>query len=196
MDPPQADHNQTIPSPAYFSHQRCSGKAEAATGECGCPACAQSCSWEVPSSCAYAVLLLAFLVQLRNVSSPQKNHPEEHLHHFPVLCITLLVALANQNTLFYLKPHYFPSEIQDTQLPPVFTSKPLLKQTEGAAIYLAHKHTLLYTQQESKLQRCSANEEIQTMMLFAAICRQNNPNRSELDPPLLHMRAPTNSYNF
>lgn len=141
------------------------------------------------------MLLFAFLVQLRNVSSPQKNQSEEHLYHIPVLCTTLLVALANQNTLFYLKPQYFPSAIQDTQLPPVFTSKPLFKQTEVAAIYLAHKHTLLYTQQESKLRRCSANEGIQTMML-AAVSRQNTQTRSELNPPLLHMRAPTNSYNF
>lgn len=84
-----------------------------------------------------------------------------------------------------LKPPYFPPALQDTQLPPVFTSKPLFKQTEVAAIYLAHKHTLLYTQQESKLQKGSANEEIQTVM-SAAINRQNCPNRSELDQPLLH----------
>lgn len=94
-------------------------------------------------------------------------------------------SLGGSCTLFYLKPQYFPPALQDTQLPLVFTSKPLFKQTEVGAIYLAHKHTLLYTQQESKPQKCSANEEIQTMML-AAINRQNCPNRSELDPPLLH----------
>lgn len=68
-------------------------------------------------------------------------------------------------------------------------------QTNRSSIYLACKHSLLHTQQESKLQKCSANEEIQTGM-SAAINKQNCPNRSELDPPLLHMRAPTNSYNF
>lgn len=190
---PQAGN--ILPSPIPFPHQRCSGKANAATRECGRPPCAESSSWEVPSSCGSAVLLFAFLVQLRNVSSPQKNQPEEHLYHVPVLCTTLLMALPNRRTLFYLKPQYFPPARQDTQLPPAFTSKPLFKQTEVAAIYLAHKHTLLYTQQESKLQKHSANEEIQTMM-SAALKRHNCPNRSELDPPLLHMRAPTNSYNF
>lgn len=161
----RATGRQFPPQPIPFPTSEVLREGNEATRERGHPPCAESPSWEVPTRCGSAVLLLAFLVQLRNVSSPQKHQSEEHFSHIPVLCTTLLVAIANRSTLSYRKPQCFPSVLQDTQLPPVFTSKALLKQTEVAFIW--HVNTVSFT--PSRKASC---KNAQLMRKFRQGCRQ------------------------
>lgn len=79
--------------------------------------------------------LFAFLVQLRSVSSPQKNQ-SEHLYHIPVLCTTLSVALANWSSLFYSKTSVFSSCTPRYTTPPSFHQQTTV-QTKRSSSHLS-----------------------------------------------------------
>lgn len=120
---------QCPPSPFPFPHQRCSGGQMQPQGNVDTHH-VQRAQLQICSA------LFAFLVQLRNVSSPQKNQSEEHLYHIPVLCSTLLVALANWSTLFCFKTSVFSSSTPRYTAPPSFHQQTTV-QTNRSSSHLS-----------------------------------------------------------